>query len=403
MKKFIIVLGAIVIGIVTVTGRSLYYALRGIGPAIGPTPTDITKLLPASPAQPVNTTEFPLTLPQGFSISIFSKNLTDPRVLAWDPAGNLLTSITSQGKVVAVLDKNSDGVSDETITVLSGLNRPHGLAFYQGKLYVAEENGVAGYDYDGRTFKASNKKKIIDLPTGGNHFSRTIGIGPDNKLYVSFGSSCNACIEKEFRRPRILVANPDGTDLKEFASGLRNSVFFTWHPVTRDMWATEMGRDLLGDDVPPDEINIIKAEKNYGWPICYGKNIHDTQFDKNTYKRPPCTQPFEEPSYIDIPAHSAPLGLAFIPANSNWPKEYWNNLLVSFHGSWNRTVPTGYKIVRMKLDDRGNYIGTEDFITGWLTSGGALGRPVDLLFDSKGNLYVSDDKAGVIYKVQYEL
>jgi len=217
------------------------------------------------------------------------------------------------------------------------------------------------------------------------------------------GSTCNVCNEKDWRRAKILVSNTDGSDLKVFASGLRNSVFMALHPVTQQVWATEMGRDLLGDDIPPDEINIVEEGKFYGWPTCYGKNIHDTNFDKNTYIRNPCDEKFGEiPSYIDLQAHSSPLGLAFIPANSMWPEEYWNDLLVAYHGSWNRTEPTGYKIMRFLLDEKGNYVGREDFISGWLTKDNrALGRPVDILIQPNGTMYISDDKAGVIYRVVY--
>jgi len=266
--------------------------------------------------------------------------------------------------------------------LLSGLNQPHGLAFHGGKLYVAETNAVSVYDYDG---KATNRKKIIDLPGGGLHFSRTIGFGPDGKLYIALGSTCNVCVESNPLRAKILVANADGTNLKVFASGLRNAVFFIWKDQT--MWATVMGRDYLGDDLPPDTIDIIREGKNYGWPYCYGKQVWDKTFDASQKAADFCKT--TEPSFIDYQAHSAPLGLAF----------YKNDLLVSMHGSWNRTAPTGYKIVRFKFDDKGKYLGTEDFISGWLVNGGALGRPVDLLFDDKGNLFISDDKAGVIYKV----
>ncbi len=159
-----------------------------------------------------------------------------------------------------------------------------------------------------------------------------------------------------------------------------------------------MGRDNLGDDLPPDEINLVEYGKNYGWPICFGKNIHDTNFDKNTYIRNPCGEPDTIGSFIDLQAHSAPLGLSFVPQHI-WPEEYDGDLLVAFHGSWNRSEPTGYKIVQIKFDTQGKFISTEDFITGWLAENVALGRPVDLKFHS-GNLYISDDRAGVIYVVR---
>lgn len=336
--------------------------LRGVGPAIRPVPTTTPE---ASIEK--NTTGLPLTLPDKFSISIFAKNVSNARVLAWDPIGNLLVSSPATGKVFAV------SPTGEVSTVVSSLNNPHGLAFKDGKLYIAETNAVAVYDYDG---KATNRKKIIDLPSGGNHFSRTIGFGPDGKLYISIGSSCNVCVEKDAHRASIQVY--DG-ELKPFATGLRNSVFFTWR--NGDMWATDMGRDLIGDNIPPEEVNIVKDGKNYGWPYCYGKRIADTTFGG--------TDEFcktTEPSFIDYQAHSAPLGLAF-------DKNY---LYVAYHGSWNRTVPTGYKIVRFDLNNNNQ---ASDFITGWLQGSSALGRPVDLIFDTKGNLYISDDKAGVIYKV----
>lgn len=401
MKKLII--GIFILCITTALAYAGWFAyrnLRGSGPAFGPAALNIVPLFntateSALPA-PVNKTAFPLVLPSGFTISLYAKDLGGPRVLAWDPRGTLLVSLTQQGKVVALPDRNNDGAADETITVATGLNLPHGLAFHDGKLYIAETNEVAVYDYDTATKLASHKKKIVDLPVGGNHFSRTIGFGPDGKLYIAIGSTCNVCVEKDSRRASILVANADGTQVKTFATGLRNAVFFTWKDQT--MWATVMGRDLLGDNLPPDTVDIIREGKNYGWPYCYGKQVWDKTVDGSKKAEEFCKT--TEPSHIDMQAHSAPLGLAFVP--KTWPKEYQNNLLVAMHGSWNRTAPTGYKIVRFKLDDKGNYFGVEDFVTGWLTSAGALGRPVDLLFDPQGNLFVSDDKSGVIYRGTFQ-
>lgn len=416
MKKIIIIILAVFVLDIAVWLAVFYWRnLRGIGPAISPPSQDITKLLPPARPQPgeggpekpsqlpagVNETEFPLKLPAGFKISIFAKGLGNPRVMTYDPAGNIVVSIPAQGKVVALPDKNNDGIADEIVTVAEGLNRPHGLATRcteKCEFFIAETDKVAVYDYDARTLKATIKRKIIDLPGGGNHFTRTILFMPapnDHKLLTSVGSTCNACEEKDWRRAKILISNADGGDLKTFASGLRNSVFMTIHPVTGKIWATDMGRDFLGDDLPPDEINIVEEDEWYGWPWFYGKNIED--YDFSPYSRPSFAKE-PKPSHVDIPAHSSPLGLAFIP-EEGWPQEYWHNLLVAYHGSWNRTVPTGYKIVRYKLDEQGNYLGEEDFISGWLTSEGTLGRPVDILVQPGGIIYVSDDKAGVIYKI----
>ena len=215
-------------------------------------------------------------------------------------------------------------------------------------------------------------------------------------MLLSIGSSCDVCIETDPMRAAVYEIGFNGHP-QPFATGLRNSVFLTQKD--GQVWATEMGRDFLGDDLPPDEINIIQEGKNYGWPNCYGKNIHDTVFDKNTYIRNPCMEPFETQSLIDLPAHSAPLGLAFVPSGKGWPKEYEGNLLVAYHGSWNRTVPTGYAIRRFVLDGKKNVLKDEDFVSGWLTEKGVLGRPVDLKFASDGMLYVSDDRAGLVYRI----
>ncbi|MBI4139209.1 PQQ-dependent sugar dehydrogenase [Candidatus Uhrbacteria bacterium] len=381
--------------------------LRGIGPALRPPAGDIARQIEEAASQTTseerremervaeNTTGLPLTLPPGFSISIFAKGLGGARVLRGDPRGNLLVSVPSAGTVLAFRD-------GKTITLLSGLKKPHGLAFRTvggaTQLYVAEEHAVSVYDYDTERLTASNRKTIVTLPSGGGHFTRTL-LFQDDRLLISVGSSCNVCNERDPFRASVLSVNPDGSDLKEYATGLRNAVFLTTHPATGKVWATEMGRDLLGDDLPPDEINMLEEGKNYGWPICYGKNVYDTDFGGQTpVARPLCMEPFETPSTVDLPAHSAPLGLAFVPTDG-WPEEFQGDLLVAFHGSWNRSVPTGYKIARLTFDPAGTARTAEDFIAGWLANdGSALGRPVDLLFH-EGALYISDDKAGVIYRV----
>jgi glucose/arabinose dehydrogenase len=337
-------------------------------------------------------------LPEGFTMSVFAKDLPGARVMAFDDMGNMWVSQTKEGTISMLEVKDGKVVSQNA--VFRNLDNPHGLVIDNGTMYYAEENKITavalGSDDPGH--------KIADLPAGDRHFTRTLLLGPDGRLYVSIGSTCNSCNEKDGRTAAIYSMNKNGSDFKKVASGLRNSVFMAIDPLHGKIFATEMGRDLLGDNLPPDEINIIEPDKNgqpknYGWPNCYGKNIHDTVFDKNTYIRNPCMEPFETPSFIDLPAHSAPLGIAFIP-EEGWPEEYWYNMLVAYHGSWNRSTPTGYKIVRIKMDSKGNYLGTEDFITGWLTDAGdKSGRPVDIKVFPGGTAYISDDSSGVIYKL----
>ncbi len=351
----------------------------------------------------------PLTLPEGFSITVFAENLGSPRVIVHAPNGGFLVSIPNQGKVVKIRDTNGDGKADETKTVINNLNKPHGLLVKcysedSCQLYVAETNQVSLFNYDFTNDQAVNKKKIIDLPDGGGHWTRTIIETPldgqeKTELLIAVGSTCNVCNEDDWRRAKVLIADLDGSNLREYTTGLRNAPFMTIHPVTGKIWVTEMGRDWLGDDLPPDEINILQSGKDYGWPICYGQNIHDNDFDKNQYIQDPCRD--KVPAYIDIPAHSAPLGLAFIP-EEGWPEDMWYDLLVAYHGSWNRSKPTGYKIVRYRLDAQGNYQSEEDFIGGWLNNNEVLGRPVDILIQPGGEMYLTDDKAGVVYRVTYQ-
>jgi glucose/arabinose dehydrogenase len=347
---------------------------------------------------------FPLKLPPGFTFTIFARDLNGARVLALDPNGALLVSLTSQGRVVALPDQDQDGAADSVVTVLEGLNRPHGLAFGPGKeprLYVAETHQVAAYDYDPAQLRAGRKEIIADLPPGGRHFTRSLLFHPRNRdprLLISVGSSCDACEESDPQRAKILAVAPDGGEVSVFASGLRNSAFMAVHPLSKLVWATEMGRDDLGDNWPPDEINLILEGSHYGWPYCYGKRIHDDKSDPTGAHREFCKDTI--PSFINVPAHSAPLGLAFFPAA--WPKEFRYDLLVAFHGSSHRTEPTGCKVVRYHLDAAGNFIDVEDFITGWLTQKGVLGRPVDILITPEGVIYISDDTAGLVYRVVYE-
>lgn len=387
--------------LIVIIGSALIYGLwfyskdmRGIEPT-DLQPNQDSPALTGKQSQPgENNTNFPLKVPDNFKIEIFAKNLSGARVMAFDSFGNMWVSRTSAG-VISTLEIK-DGKVVRQNDVFRDLRKPHGLAIDANLLYFAEENKITRVTL----YSDDPGQKLADLPTGG-HFTRTLGLGPDGRIYVSIGSSCNVCNESDERRAAIYSMHKDGTDFKKFASGLRNTVFFTWNPVDGRMWGTDMGRDLIGDDIPPEEINILEEGKNYGWPICYGKNVHDTNFDKNQYIQDPCND--KTPPAVEMQAHSAPLGLAFVP-EEGWPQDLWYDLVVAFHGSWNRSVPTGYKLVRIKIDAKGKYEGMEDFITGWLQGNkadDAVGRPVDVLIQPGGVMYVSDDKAGVIYKISY--
>src|SRR3989344_3774923 len=390
---------------------------------------------PDQQPQPSTTNNGPLSflkLPEDFVVHAFAKYLEKPRVLILDSAGNMLVSETEKGTVLLLKDEDKDGSAETKKTILSGLKKPHGLAVYtddhETYLYVAETHQVSRYRYNSTsgTVTSGSREHITSLPADGGHFTRTIAFGPNYrtgslvgglglspiKLYISVGSSCDVCVEEAtWKRATILESDPAGTYTAEFAGGLRNSVFFAFHPKTKEIWATEMGRDNLGDNVPPDEVNIVKVAgsehefgaRRYGWPFCYGNRIADRTFKPAVIARKDLSSDCAktDPPVIELPAHSAPLGLAFIPSGQGWPAKWAGDLLVAFHGSWNRTEKTGYTVVRYDLDADGNVLSQKpnDFISGWLEGDDVLGRPVDLKFGPNGELYISDDRAGIIYAV----
>jgi len=338
-----------------------------------------------------------LTLPDGFHIAVFAQ-APSARMMVFSPGGALLVSEPDEGKVVALPDPQHAGKAERSVDVFTGLTEPHGLAFYKGNLYIAENGRVRSYDWDEASLKASNPKALADLPGRGGHSTRTV-IFHNDKMYVSAGSSCNVCIEKDPRRATVMEFNADGSGMKIFAKGLRNAVGMAVNPKTDTVWVTVNGRDRLGDDIPPETIYDLGAGGgDAGWPYCYGDRVPDREFTKPGDDR---CQSVMRPK-VQMQAHSAPLGLAFYEASA-FPQEYRNNIFVAFHGSWNRSVPTGAKIVRVKLDDKGQPVGgAEDFITGWQNaSGKRWGRPVGIVFGADGAMYVSDDMAGLIYRVTY--
>ncbi|HKP52695.1 MAG TPA: PQQ-dependent sugar dehydrogenase [Chloroflexia bacterium] len=380
-------------------------------PTTEPTPLAVNKEpLSLSPMQ-VETTdatrkgaladERTINLPPGFHIKVFAAGLDTVRWLALSPDGVVYATLIGAGRVVSLPDRDNDGVADEVRTFADDLPLVHGIAFRGQQVYVATERQVLRLeDTDGDG--AADKREVLvdDLPIGGNHRTRTIAFGPDDKLYLSAGSECNACVDSDKHQAAITRYSPDGTFEKVYAKGLRNAVGILFHPETKELWATNNGRDELGDDIPPETIYNVKEDTDYGFPFCYGDRVPD-QSQGGTA---------EYCSKVGLPAvkmqaHSAPLGLAFY-TGSQFPVQFKGDIFVAFHGSWNRSVPTGYKVVRVRMKDNqpdasaGDLL-VEDFATGWRVGGDVWGRPVNPMVAPNGDLLLTDDTAGVIYSIYY--
>lgn len=335
-----------------------------------------------------------IRLPDGFKIQVFAEGIPGVRFMTLSPQGELMASLPRRGQVILLPDRDRNGRADTLKVFAADLDRPHGLAWNNGDLFVAETGAVVRLSDRNRDGVAESRKTITrNLPAGGSHWTRTLGFGPDGWLYVSVGSSCNACVEKDSRRAAILRMRPDGTRQQVFARGLRNAVGFEWHPLTEALWATENGRDNLGDNLPPDELNRIVEGGDYGWPYCYGRRVPDPAYGNAKSCQQTIAAAFE------FPAHSAALGMAFYQGRM-FPRQFSYDAFVAFHGSWNRRRKTGYKVVRVRFQN-GNPVAVQDFATGWLNKERAWGRPVDVLVAPDGALFVSDDLGGRIYRIYY--
>jgi glucose/arabinose dehydrogenase len=336
-----------------------------------------------------------LQVPEGFEVSLYAADLPSARYMEFSASGDLIVSRPHAGEVILLQrDADNDGRPDGRKVLLEGLNRPLGLALYQGWLYVAESDRVGRTKFDASTGQIAGALQTVvtGLTDEGNHWSKTIGFGPDGLLYLSQGSTCNVCEEDDQRRATIMVFPPEGGEGEMFATGLRNSVGFDWAPWNGELYATDNGRDLLGDDFPPCELNKLEAGKFYGWPYFNGANIEDPDMgpDPLAAQRQP-TAPVH-----DFRPHNAPLGLGFANTEA-WPKGYERVALAALHGSWNRSTPDGYKVVSLHWTDSG--IEERDFLWGFLADGHVSGRPVDAQQGPDGAIYVSDDYGGAIYRV----
>lgn len=333
-----------------------------------------------------------LRVPAGFEVAVFAERLEGVRYLALGPGNAIYASQPEAGLIVRLTDSNSDGRADTVVTIARGLGSPFGIAFRGDTMYVAEERAVVRFDPNA---SAPSPVTIISRIPAGGHSTRTILFGPDGKLYLSVGSSCNICDERDSLRAAVSQFNRDGSAGRLFARGLRNTVAMAFHPTTGELWGANNDRDNLGDDVPPEHVNVIKDGRFYGWPQCYLPGKSNPEYGSADCSR-------VEPPAISLQAHSAPLGLAFY-TGTQFPRDYQGDAFVTLHGSWNRTVPTGAKVIRVRVDSTGRRaVGVEDFVVGWqLPDGSRWGRPVGLLVLPDGSLLVSDDTGGKIWRVRY--
>jgi glucose/arabinose dehydrogenase len=338
-----------------------------------------------------------LELPPGFQISVYARGVSGARSMTLGSRGTLFVGTRGEGSVYAVLDRDGDQKAEEVLTLASGLSTPNGVVFREGDLYVAETHRVWRYpDIESHLRSPPQPVVILDnLPKDRRHSWRFIAFGPDDWLYVPVGAPCNACRPADERYASLLRMRPDGTGLEVFARGIRNTVGFDWHPETEELWFTDNGRDWLGDDRPPDELNrATGAGLHFGYPYCHGGDIPDPEFGQERG-----CQEFTPPAQ-KLGPHVAAIGMRFYTGDM-FPEEYRNQILIAEHGSWNRAEPLGYRLSLVRLE-KGQVTAYEVFAEGWLQDGRPWGRPVDVLVMPDGALLVSDNQASVIYRITYQ-
>ncbi|WP_410509978.1 sorbosone dehydrogenase family protein [Methanosarcina hadiensis] len=339
-----------------------------------------------------------IELPPGFSIDYYAESVEGARSMALGTNGTLFVGSRGTGRVYALPDRNGDSRADEVIIIAEGLDSPNGVAFRNGALYVAEISRVIRYDDIEERLENPPEPAVVNgnFPSDRSHGWKYIKFGPDGKLYVPVGMPCNVCNleEEDERYGTIMRMEPDGSQLEIFARGIRNTVGFAWHPETEELWFTDNGRDWLGDDLPPDELNrASEPGMHFGFPYCHAGDIPDPEFGEARN----CSE-FTAPE-IKLGPHVAALGMTFY-TGTMFPEEYRNQIFIAEHGSWNRKVPIGYRVTLVRLEN-GTPVSYEPFADGWLQGLADWGRPVDVLVMPDGALLVSDDKNNAIYRISY--
>ena len=341
-----------------------------------------------------------LVVPAGFKVSIAATGLGKPRMMAIAADGSMYVTRRDQGDVILLSDKDGDGRFEDMKTVMTQFSGVHGVTLHDGYIYLCSNKELKKAKVKPDGTLEDTTTLIKDLPDGGQHGNRVIAFGPDNLLYISVGSDCNDCGETNAENATILQVQPDGVSRKIFARGLRNTVSFDWNPQTKELWGADNGTDWRGDSIPPEELNKIVQGGDYGWPLVFGKQQVDP-----TREDPPGTTKeayakTTKPAVLMFPAHSAPVGFTFLTKATGFPKEFSQDALVGWHGSWNREHPEGYKIQRIHFEN-GNPVSVQDFFSGFLSKDGKtrFGRPAGIVVSEKNFVYIADDESGVIYRV----
>lgn len=337
-----------------------------------------------------------IQLPNGFSIESFVPNIPNARAMALGDKGTLFVGTREEGKVYAVILDGKNKKNNQVLTIASGLNMPVGVAFKNGHLYVSEVYRILRFDNIEQHLNNPPKPVVINdsFPRDEAHGWKFIAFGPDNKLYVPVGAPCNICLKEDSRYASIMRMEDDGSHLEVYAHGVRNTVGFDWHPKHQTLWFTDNGRDWMGDDLPPDELNHApKAGLHFGYPFCHGGTWQDPKFGHLR----DCKE--FTPPVANLGPHVAALGMRFY-TGKQFPKPYHNKIFIAEHGSWNRSAKIGYRITVVDPDKPQNERYSV-FADGWLKNEKTLGRPVDVLIMPDGSLLVSDDYAGAIYRIFY--
>jgi glucose/arabinose dehydrogenase len=338
-----------------------------------------------------------ISLPPGFKIEIFADDVEGARSMAMSDNGILFVGTRGNGNVYAVIDSNKDYKADEVITIARGLTSPNGVALHEGSLYVSEISRILRFDDIEKNMRNNPQPVVVfdQFPSDRSHGWKYIAFGPDDKLYVPVGSPCNVCNPENEIYSSITRMNPDGSGFEIYAHGIRNTVGFDWHPETGELWFTDNGRDMLGDNIPPDELNRApQIGMHFGFPFMHGNDIRDPEFgegkDLSQY-----TKPVQQ-----LGPHVAALGMEFYTGDM-FPDEYKNQIFIAEHGSWNRSEKIGYRVMLVKLNGN-NAVSYEPFAEGWLNGNSVSGRPVDIELMDDGSMLVSDDYGGAIYRISYQ-